>query len=54
VAVLGAGVLAAIERQGYDVFGRRVGLTAGQKLRRVPAAWRLARRTPGRPVPRVF
>ena len=42
-----SGLLDAIERRGYDVFSQRPALTAGQKLRRLPHAWRLARRRPG-------
>jgi phytoene synthase len=49
---LSAGVLDAIERQGCDVFTRRAALTTGQKLRRLPLAWRLARR-PGGATPAV-
>jgi phytoene synthase len=47
------GLLSEIERQGYDVFARRPSLSAGQKLRRMPTAWRLARRKPDQPLPRV-
>ncbi len=49
-----SGVLSAIERQGYDVFGRRAALSAPRKLRRLAPAWRLARHAPGRPIPAVF
>jgi 15-cis-phytoene synthase len=44
-------VLDAIERQEYDVFSRRPGLSAAQKLRRLPQAWRLARRGPDHAMP---
>ena len=44
VTVHWSGVLDAIERQGYDVFTRAARLTAGQRFRRLPLAWRLARR----------
>ena len=54
MAVVYAGILGAIERQGYDVFHRRAHLTTLGKLARVPAAIRLARRGPGRAVPDVF
>jgi phytoene synthase len=53
-AVVHAGTLNAIERQGYDVFSRRAQLTPSQKFRRLPAAWRLARRRAETPLPDVF
>ena len=49
-----SGILDAIERQGYDVFGRRAALTTGQKLRRLPMAWRVARRRPEAQLPPIF
>jgi phytoene synthase len=54
MALIDSGILNAIERQGYDVFTKRARLTTGQKLRGLPAAWRLARREAGEPVPDVF
>ena len=54
MAVIYAGILDAIERQRYDVFSQRAHLTLPQKLRRVPAAWRLARRAHNQPTPDVF
>ena len=51
VIALRSGVLDAIERHGYDVFSRRAALGRGQKLRRLPLAWRLARRRPGSRLP---
>jgi phytoene synthase len=54
MAVVYSGILDAIERQGYDVFRNRARLTTGQKLRRLPASWRLAKREEGEPMPRVF
>ena len=54
MAALYSGILKAIERQGYDVFGRRAHLTTIRKVGRLPAAWRLARRRDGRAVPGVF
>jgi phytoene synthase len=54
MTVVSSGVLDAIERARYDVFSRRIGLTTGQKLRRLPGAWRLARRRADRPLPRVL
>ena len=45
---LQAALLDAIERQGYDVFSRHPSLSAAQRLRQLPIAWRLARRGPGR------
>jgi 15-cis-phytoene synthase len=54
MAIVSAGVLDAIERQHYDVFRRRACLTTGQKLRSLPASWRLAKREDGEPMPRVF
>ena len=44
VATSHGGLLEAIERQGFDVFARRPTLTAAQRFRRFPIAWRLARR----------
>jgi phytoene synthase len=40
------GLLDALEKEGYDVFARRPALGAAEKLRRMPLAWRLARRRP--------
>jgi phytoene synthase len=55
LALAHSGILDAIERGGYDVFGRRAELTTGQKFRRLPAAWRLARRRHDQRLPgRVF
>jgi 15-cis-phytoene synthase len=55
MAVMSAGVLDAIEWQDYDVLhGGRPHLPTVEKLRRLPAAWRLARRQPGEAVPDVF
>jgi len=54
MAVIYAGILNAIERQGYDVFRQRARLTTPQKFRRIPAAWRLARRQAGERLPDVF
>jgi phytoene synthase len=44
MGVIYAGILRAIESQGYDVFNRRARLNLMQKLLRLPAAWRLSRR----------
>lgn len=54
MAVIYSGILSAIERQGYDVYASRAHLTTAQKLARLPAARRLARRDAGEPVPQVF
>ena len=54
MAVIYSGILDAIERQHYDVFRNRAHLSTGQKLRRLPASWRLAKREDGEPMPRVF
>jgi phytoene synthase len=54
MAVIYAGILGAIERRGYDVYTGRAHLTAGEKVRRLPAAWRLSKRERGEPVPEVF
>ncbi|HEX8911159.1 MAG TPA: phytoene/squalene synthase family protein [Humisphaera sp.] len=54
MAVIYAGILGAIERRGYDVYTGRAHLTAGEKVRRLPAAWRLSKREAGEPVPDVF
>jgi phytoene synthase len=49
-----AGLLDAVERQRYDVLSRRAVLTRGQKLRRLPLAWRLARRRADSTLPAAF
>jgi phytoene synthase len=54
MAVIYSGILQAIERQRYDVFSKRAHLSFGQKLARVPHAWRLARREANQPLPKVF
>jgi phytoene/squalene synthetase len=54
MAVIYSGILGAIERRGYDVFISRAHLTTSQKLRRLPMAWRLARRRAGEALPKVF
>ncbi len=54
MGVIYAGILGAIERQGYDVFARRARLSTTQKLLRLPAARRVARRRLNEPVPDVF
>jgi phytoene/squalene synthetase len=46
-----AGVLDGIKDNNYDVFRRRVEPTAASHARRLPAAWRLARRAPEEPLP---
>ncbi len=51
MAVIYGGILGEIERRGYDIFAARASLTRGQKLRRLPLAWRVARRRRGRPLP---
>jgi phytoene synthase len=51
MAVIYGGILGAIERQGYDVYRRRAHLSTGDKLARLPIAWRLARRDAGEPLP---
>lgn len=50
-AVLHAGILEAIERGNYDIFCARTELKISRKLRRLPAAWRLARRQGGERLP---
>jgi phytoene synthase len=54
MAVVYGGILRAIERQDHDVFVRRARLTTMQKLFRIPAALRLARRRSDQPLPVVF
>jgi phytoene synthase len=55
MAVIYSGILEAIERQRYDVFSSRAHLTTAQKFRRLPGAWRLARRSHRQPLPpRIF
>ena len=50
----GAALVGAVERRGFDVFTHAPRPTAGRWLARLPAAWRLARRPEGRPLPNVF
>lgn len=52
MAAIYSGILDAIERRGYDVFSGRAHLTFGQKLRRIPRAWSLAKRQHDQPLPR--
>lgn len=47
-------LLSEIERRPQDVLGGGIRLTTMQKLGCSIAAWRLARRRPGRPLPDVF
>ncbi len=54
MAVIYSGILDAIERQDYDVFSKRAHLSTAQKFRRLPTAWRLARREADQPLPDVF
>lgn len=54
MSVVYAGILDAIERQGYNVFARRARLGPLGKLRRVPPALKLSRRERGQPLPDVF
>jgi phytoene/squalene synthetase len=51
MAAIYSGILHAIERQDYDVFARRAHLTTAEKFRRLPVAWRLARREPDQSLP---
>jgi phytoene synthase len=53
IVVRWSAALDAIESVGYDVFTRRPELSGVQKLRRLPAAWRLARRRQDQPIPRL-
>ena len=46
MATVYAGILDAIERQGYDVFARRARIGTPGKLIRLAKAWRLTRRPP--------
>ena len=54
MAVIYAGILGAIERQGCDPFAGRARLSFVEKVRRIPLAWRLARVRPGDALPKVF
>lgn len=54
IAVFAAGLLWTIERRKYDPFSHRVELSWDQRLRLMPAAWRLARRSANAKVPEVF
>jgi len=47
-------MLRMIERGGGDVLNRPPTLSAAHKLRRLPDAWRLARRGSAQPLPRIF
>jgi phytoene synthase len=46
-AVLYCGLLREMERKDYEVFGREIRLSSGQRVRRMGDAWRLARRKVG-------
>lgn len=54
IAVATSGVLKAIERQHYNAFASDPKLSTADTMRRLPAAWRLARRQAGEPIDRVF
>lgn len=54
MAVIYGGILDAIECRNYDVFSGRAHLGTAEKFRRLPGAWRLARRPGDQPLPRVF
>lgn len=54
MAVIYCGILKAIEAQQYDVFSQRAHLSFWQKIARIPAARKLARRKVGQPLPEVF
>lgn len=54
IVVGSSGLLKAIERKHYNVFAGTPKLSTGETVRRLPAAWRLARRQAGEPMDRVF
>lgn len=54
MSVIYAGILGAIERQGHNPFAGRARLSFGEKIARVPAAWRLSRCKVGGNIPEVF
>jgi len=54
MAVIYSGILGAIEKQGYDVFSRRAGISKLQKVGRIPRAWKLARRRSDVALPNIF
>lgn len=54
MAVVYAGILDAIERQGCNPFAGRARLSLVGKVRRLPIAWRLARRGCGPGLPDAF
>jgi phytoene synthase len=54
MGVIYAGILTALEREQLNPFAGRARLSLPQKLARLPAAWRLARRNSASPVPDVF
>jgi phytoene synthase len=47
MSIIYAGILGAIERNGYDVFRRRAHLTTMQKIGKLPRAWSLRRASGG-------
>lgn len=47
------GELDAVERAGYDVLQGDLNVSPARKLRQWPVAWRLAKRAPDEPMPRV-
>ncbi len=54
MGVIYAGILRAVERQGYDVFAKRARLSLTQKLMRLPAARRVSQRVAGEKMPEAF
>ncbi len=54
LAVASSGLLKPIERQHYNVFAGTPKRSTGDTVRRLPAAWRLARRQAGEQMDRVF
>lgn len=54
MGVIYSGILGALERQGLDPFAGRARLSAGEKVGRLAAAWRLASRGEGEDMPTVF
>jgi len=54
VVVTSSGALRAIEKANFDVLAGTPKVLTSDTLRRLPAAWRLARRREGEPMPHVF
>lgn len=54
MAVIYAGILGAIEREGHNPFAGRARLSFAQKIKKIPGAVKLSKRRRGEDLPRVF